>query len=71
MDVCSDSVVGTVLSVKLNGETTVGAYKMKWRNTEPRPIGFQDHNTPLWFRNIFIKPLRGQSTQNGSGTRQR
>jgi hypothetical protein len=47
VDVRSGSVVGGVISVKLNGETTVGAYKRKWRNTEPGPIGFQDHNTPL------------------------
>jgi hypothetical protein len=32
-------------------------YKMKWGSTELGPIGFQTQITPLWFRNIFIKPL--------------
>jgi hypothetical protein len=46
-----------VITVKLNGETTVDGYEMHWGGTESGPVGFQNHGTPLWFKNIFIKPL--------------
>jgi len=40
-----------------NGEKTLGAFAKNWENKEKGPIGFQNHKTPLAFRNIFIKPL--------------
>jgi putative heme-binding domain-containing protein len=45
------------ITVMLNGEKTIDAFEMKWGDKVKGPIGFQNHGTPLTFRNIFIKPL--------------
>ena len=41
----------------LNGEKTVDAFKKKWGKQSAGSIGFQNHGTPLWFKNIYIKKL--------------
>jgi hypothetical protein len=46
-----------VITVFLNGEKTIDAYAKNWGGKSKGPIGFQHHGTPLWYRNIFIKPL--------------
>ncbi|MGD0898094.1 MAG: DUF1080 domain-containing protein [Thermoguttaceae bacterium] len=51
------SVEKGVITVKLNGETTVDHYEKNWGKTKSGPIGLQNHGSPLWFRNIFVKPL--------------
>jgi len=51
------TVENGVITVKLNGETTLDKFEKAWGKTESGPIGLQNHGTPLWFRNIFIKLL--------------
>jgi hypothetical protein len=46
-----------VITVLLNGEKTVDAFEMKWGNREKGAIGFQHHGTPVFVKNIFIRPL--------------
>ena len=48
-----------VVTVLLNGEKTVDGFAMNWGPRAKGPIGFQHHGTPLWLKNIFIKPLAG------------
>jgi hypothetical protein len=46
-----------VITVLLNGEKTVDGFKKKWGKQSAGSIGFQNHGTPLWFKNIYIKKL--------------
>ena len=46
-----------VITVFLNGEKTIDGYAKKWGAVEKGPLGFQHHGTPLWFKNIALKPL--------------
>ena len=46
-----------VITVFLNGEKTVDGYAKKWGANAKGPIGFQHHGTPLWYKNIYLKPL--------------
>jgi hypothetical protein len=44
------------VTVRLNGELVLDNYPCKFRK-ETGPIVLQHHGTPLWFKNIYIKPL--------------
>lgn len=46
-----------VISVICNGEKTIDAFKKDWGKTTSGPIGFQNHGTPVWYKNIYIKKL--------------
>lgn len=46
-----------VITVFLNGEKTVDAFKKEWKKATAGPIGFQNHGTPVYYKNIFIKKL--------------
>ncbi len=46
-----------LITVLLNGEKTVDKYAMNWGKREKGAIGFQHHGTPLFIRNLYIKPL--------------
>ncbi len=46
-----------VITVMTNGEKTIDAYAKEWGKNASGSIGFQHHGTPLWFKNIYIKPL--------------
>lgn len=50
-----------VITVKLNGETTIDRLEKNWGKlwgkTRVAPFRLQNHGTPLWFRNIFVKTL--------------
>jgi hypothetical protein len=47
---------GERITVTLNGETVIDAAELP--DVPPRgPIGLQDHNDPIEFRNLFLKPL--------------
>jgi hypothetical protein len=35
----------------------VDGFKKDWGKTSSGSIGFQNHGTPLWFKNIYIKTL--------------
>lgn len=50
-------VENELITVFLNGEKTVDAFKMNWDKSTEGPVGFQPHGTPVYFRNIFIKKL--------------
>ena len=41
----------------LNGEKTLDAFAKSWGKKDKGPIGFQNHGSPLTYKNIFIKPL--------------
>ena len=45
------------ITVFLNGEKTVDAFAMQWGNRGKGTIGFQHHGTPLYLKNLYIKPL--------------
>jgi len=58
------TMIGDEVTVKLNGELVVDKaplrnYFAQGKEPLPRtgPIELQNHNDPLWFRNIFIKEL--------------
>jgi hypothetical protein len=46
-----------VITVFLNGEKTIDAFKKEWGKANKGPIGFQSHGTPVYYKNIFIKKL--------------
>jgi hypothetical protein len=46
-----------LITVFLNGEKTVDGFAMNWGKREKGPIGFQHHGTPLFIKNLYIKPL--------------
>lgn len=46
-----------LVTVLLNGEKTVDAFKKEWGKATEGAIGFQNHGTPVYFKNIFIKKL--------------
>jgi hypothetical protein len=46
-----------VITVLTNGEKTIDRYAKKWGKNTSGSIGFQHHGKPLWFKNIYIKPL--------------
>ena len=46
-----------VITVLTNGVKTVDDFKKKWGKQTSGSIGFQNHGTPLWVKNIYIKPL--------------
>lgn len=47
---------GDRITVALNGETVIDRAELP--GVPPRgPIGLQDHNDPVEFRNVFLKPL--------------
>jgi hypothetical protein len=59
-------MVGDKVWIKLNGELVIdGAvqdnYWAEYKKPAPPrgPLVLQSHGTPLWFRNVFIKELRG------------
>lgn len=45
------------ITVMLNGEKTVDAFKKDWGKKTSGTIGFQNHGTPVWYKNIYIKKL--------------
>ena len=47
-----------VITVLTNGVKTVDGFKKKWGKQTSGSIGFQNHGTPLWVKNIYIKPLK-------------
>ncbi len=57
------TMVGDVVTVKLNGELVVDKAKLPnyWEKGKPLPatgpIELQFHGDPLWFRNIYVKEL--------------
>jgi hypothetical protein len=46
-----------VVTVLFNGEKTVDGFKKDWRDQASGPIGFQNHGTPVWLKNIYVKKL--------------
>ena len=46
-----------VITVSLNGEKTVDGYAKKWGSKALGTVGFQNHGTPVWFKNIYLKKL--------------
>jgi len=46
-----------VISVILNGEKTIDSFKKEWSKNAGGSIGFQNHGTPVWYKNIYIKKL--------------
>lgn len=46
-----------VITVMTNGKKTVDGFKKDWGQRSSGAIGFQNHGTPLWFKNIYIKKL--------------
>lgn len=54
---------GDIVTVDLNGQRVVNATRLEnWPKydapiPEKGPIELQDHSSPLWFRNIFVKRL--------------
>lgn len=46
-----------VITLLLNGEKTLDAFVKNWGKKDKGPIGFQNHGSPLTYKNIFIKPL--------------
>jgi len=59
------------VTVYLNGRLVVDNIRMEnyWERDKPAymsgPIELQAHNSPLWFRNIFIRELPSESIYNG------
>ncbi len=57
------TMIGDLVTVKLNGELVVDKGKLPnyWFKGQPLPktgpIELQFHNDPLWFKNIYIKEL--------------
>ena len=49
-------VVKNAVTVTLNGVLTLDAYECKFSKPSG-PMRLQAHGTPLWFKNIYIKPL--------------
>ena len=47
---------GECITVVLNGETVIDAAELPGVPSRG-PIGLQDHNDPIEFRNLFLKPL--------------
>jgi hypothetical protein len=45
------------ITVVTNGVKTVDGFQKNWKNQTSGSIGFQNHGTPLWVKNVFIKPL--------------
>lgn len=45
------------ITVLTNGEKTIDAFKKDWGKNTSGTIGFQNHGTPVWYKNIFIKKL--------------
>jgi hypothetical protein len=46
-----------LITVFLNGEKTIDAFPMNWEKSTTGAIGFQNHGTPVSFKNIYIKKL--------------
>jgi hypothetical protein len=52
------TVENDVITVVFNGEKTVDGFKKEWSKRQSSgSIGFQNHRTPLWFKNIYVKRL--------------
>ncbi|MEI7686094.1 MAG: DUF1080 domain-containing protein [Planctomycetota bacterium] len=49
------SVDKGVITMHTNGELTIDAFKKDWGKTASGAIGFQNHGTPVWYKNIYIK----------------
>jgi hypothetical protein len=47
-----------VITVLTNGKKTVDGFKKDWGKTSTGSIGFQNHGTPLWFKNVYIRELK-------------
>jgi hypothetical protein len=46
-----------LITVLTNGVKTVDGFKKEWNKQTSGTIGFQNHGTPLWVKNIYIQPL--------------
>ena len=44
-----------VITVLTNGVKTVDGFKKDWKDRTSGSVGFQNHGTPLWFKNVYIK----------------
>jgi hypothetical protein len=51
------TVANGSITVLTNGEKTVAGFKKNWGDRSSGSIGFQNHGTPLWFKNIYVKKL--------------
>ena len=47
-----------VITVLTNDKKTVDGFKKDWGKTSTGSIGFQNHGTRLWFKNVYIRELK-------------